>query len=188
MTMNDLKRGARLIPLVAPILLTAGCVWKSDYDALQSQNTQLKQQVSSLQTQVASDKEQIGRLQGTIKYVLDSDLLFQSGGYKVSAAGQQTIGQIASKLAASQTGKVIVTGYTDNAPVGPALAAEGITSNAVLSQKRAEAVMAVAISQGVKPELIEAHGMGDASPIAPNTTAAGRAKNRRVEVSLAPTS
>jgi chemotaxis protein MotB len=41
------------------------------------------------------------------------------------------------------------------------------------------------ISQGVKPELVEAKGFGDADPVAPNTTAGGRSKNRRVEVSLA---
>jgi len=185
MTMHMMKRGLLLLPLATPLLLT-DCVWKSDYDALQAQNNQLQQQVSAQQAQLATDKEQIARLQGALKYTIDSDLLFSSGGYQVSAAGKSIIGKIASRLASMQANKVIVTGYTDNAPVGPGLARQGITSNEILSQKRAEAVMQVVIAAGVKPEMIEAHGMGDADPVAPNNTAAGRAQNRRVVLSLAP--
>ena len=43
------------------------------------------------------------------------------------------------------------------------------------------------ISQGVKPDLVAAKGFGDADPIASNATAQGRAKNRRVELSLVST-
>ena len=78
-----------------------------------------------------------------------------------------------------------MNGYTDNAPVGRALQRQGIPSNEVLSQKRAEAVMAYLISQGVKPDMISARGLGEGDPIASNKTAQGRAQNRRVEVTLA---
>jgi len=64
-------------------------------------------------------------------------------------------------------------------------AKQGITSNEILSQKRAENVMQFLISQGVKPELVSAHGYGDADPIDSNSTREGRAKNRRVELTLA---
>ncbi len=47
--------------------------------------------------------------------------------------------------------------------------------------------MAFLISQGVKPDLVEAHGYGDAQPVASNNTAKGRAENRRVELTLANT-
>jgi chemotaxis protein MotB len=62
---------------------------------------------------------------------------------------------------------------------------KGITSNKELSQKRADNVMQFLISQGVKPDLVSAHGYGDQDPVAPNTTAKGRAQNRRVELTLA---
>jgi chemotaxis protein MotB len=78
----------------------------------------------------------------------------------------------------------MVSGYTDNAPIGPALRQEGVTSNQDLSQKRADAVMQYLISQGLKPDLVSAKGFGDANPVAPNDTAQGRAQNRRVELSL----
>jgi chemotaxis protein MotB len=88
-------------------------------------------------------------------------------------------------LAPYQQNKLVVNGYTDNAPIEPALKREGVTSNEVLSQKRAEAVMQYLISQGVKPDMISARGFGEAKPIAANNTAKGRAQNRRVEVTLA---
>lgn len=178
----------RKASLVASLLLASGllsgCVWKSDYDALKDQNAQLQTQVAQQQQELTAAKEQVGRLQGAIKYTANSDLLFAPGSWKMSARGQQLIAGFAQKLAPTQTSKLLVAGYTDNTPVGPGLKAQGVTNNAELSQKRAEAVMQFLVSQGVKPELVSAKGFGDTDPIASNDTAVGRAKNRRVEISL----
>jgi len=179
----DLKRGALLLPLLASALLSA-CVSQSAYDQLQVQNQQLQQQNSALQAQVAADKAQICRLQGAIKYTVNSDLLFPSGGWQMSDRGKQIIANMAAKLAPTQQNKILVSGYTDNAPIGPALRQQGITSNQDLSQKRAENVMEFVISQGVKPDLISAKGFGDADAVASNATPQGRAQNRRVELSV----
>jgi chemotaxis protein MotB len=178
-----LKRGVLLLPLMASVLLS-GCVSQSSYNQLQAQNQQLQQQNSALSAQVAADKAQICRLQGAIKYTVNSDLLFPSGGWQMSDRGKQIIANMASKLAPTQQNKVLVSGYTDNAPIGPALQRQGITSNEDLSQKRAENVMEFLISQGVKPDLISAKGFGEADPVATNDTAKGRAQNRRVELSV----
>jgi len=132
-------------------------------------------------------QETISRLQGAIKYTVDSDLLFPPGGWQMSASGKQVIARMASKLAPGQQNKLLVAGYTDNAPIGPALRRQGVTSNEILSQKRADSVMQFLISQGVRPELVSAHGYGEADPVASNNTAAGRSQNRRVELTLAPT-
>jgi chemotaxis protein MotB len=187
----DLKRGVLLFPLMAPVLLSA-CVSQSKYDDLQAQNQQLQQQNQQLQqqntsmsAQITSDKAQISRLQGAIKYTVDSDLLFAPGSWQMSTQGQQIIAKMALKLAPMQESKLVVNGYTDNSPIGPELQRQGITSNDVLSQKRAEAVMQYMISQGVKPELVTAQGHGESDPVAPNDTARGRAQNRRVEITLA---
>ena len=177
MTRQALKRATMLIPAVAPLFLTA-CVWRSDYDAVVAQNQQLQQQV-------ATDKAHITRLQEAIKYTVNSDLLFTSGGWQLSADGKDTIAKMAKMLAPGQQDALVVNGYTDNAPIGPALQRMGVTSNQVLSQKRAETVMQYMISQGVRPELVSARGYGEADPIAPNTTPQGRAQNRRVEITLA---
>jgi chemotaxis protein MotB len=175
-----LKRGV----LLAAVVSLAACVSQSKYDDLQAQYHQLQQQNATLQQQVAADKTQICRLAGAIKYTVNSDLLFPSGGWDMSERGKQIIGNMAAKLAPTQQNHVLVSGYTDNKPVGPALARQGITSNQDLSQKRADNVMAFLISQGVKPDLISAKGFGDTDPVASNDTPQGRGQNRRVELSV----
>ncbi|MBN9510616.1 MAG: OmpA family protein [Alphaproteobacteria bacterium] len=163
-----INRGLVIGSLFASVML-GGCVWQSDYDALQTQNKDLQEQLAA-----------------QIKYTVNSDLLFPSGGWEMSEAGKRIIAGFAQKLAPTQQNKLYVSGFTDNTPIGPALAREGVTSNQILSQKRAESVMQFLISQGVKPDLVAAKGFGESNPVASNTTAAGRAKNRRVELSLAP--
>jgi len=177
------SRATLRIALAAP-LLTA-CVSQSKYDAVVAENQQLQAQNQQLQAQVAATKSQVGRLQNAIKYTVNSDQLFKSGSWDMSPQGQQIIARMASQLASTQTSHLVVNGYTDNAPVGAALRRRGVTSNLELSQKRADAVMQFLISQGVRPELVSAEGHGDSDPVAPNTTAKGRAQNRRVEIALA---
>ena len=62
---------------------------------------------------------------------------------------------------------------------------QGVATNLILSQKRAEAVMHFMISQGVKSNLVSAQGFGEANPVASNDTPEGRAQNRRVELTIA---
>src|ERR1700757_28038 len=178
-----LKRGLVLFPLLTAFLLAA-CVSQRTYDELQAQYQQAQQQNAALSAQVAADKAQICRLAGAIKYTVNSDLLFTSGGWDMTERGKQIIANMTAKLAPTQQNKILVSGYTDNKLVGPALARQGVTSNQDLSQKRAETVMAFLVSQGVKPDMISAKGFGDADPVASNDTPQGRAQNRRVDLSV----
>jgi chemotaxis protein MotB len=178
-----LNRSALLLSLIAPIFLSAcadsgGGIPQAEYDSVVAQNRQLQQQA-------ALDQDHIRRLQSAIKYTINSDLAFPSGGYELSDAGKDIIAKMARVLAPHQQEKLVVNGYTDNAPVGATLQNQGITSNQILSEKRADAVMQYMISQGVKPELVSAQGWGEADPVAPNNTAHGRDQNRRVEITIA---
>jgi chemotaxis protein MotB len=181
---NPIKHRVIIGSLLSAISL-AGCVSQSDYDALKAENQQLQAQNASMSEQLAANKAQVGRLQEAIKYTVNSDLLFPSGGWQMGSQGKAIIAKMAAKLAPTQQNKIMVNGYTDNVPVGPALLQQGITSNQILSQKRAENVMEFLISKGMKPDLVEAHGYGDTQPVAKNDTAKGRATNRRVELTLA---
>ena len=177
------KRSVVLAPLLGTVLLSE-CVWKSDYDNVVAQNQQLQQQVTTQSGELAADKTQISRLQGAIKYTVNSDQLFAPGSWQMNAHGKQIIAKMASQLAPTQQNKIVVTGYTDNAPMGPELQQQGILSDQVLSQKRAETGMQYLTLQGLSPNLVMARGLGDSDPIASNDTAQGRPKNRRVELTL----
>jgi chemotaxis protein MotB len=170
------KSGIWLVACAVP-LIVSGCVWKSDYDTLNAQNQQLQSQNQQLQAQVE-------RLQHAVAYTVNSDLLFKSGSWEMSDRGKDIIAKLAQKLAPTQQNKVMVSGYTDNAPIGTGLKRKGVTSNQELSQKRADAVMRYLISQGVKPDMVAARGFGDTDPVAPNDTPQGRAQNRRVVLSV----
>jgi len=163
--------------LMMPVFLS-GCATQNEYDQLATENARLRDENLQLQLHVR-------HLQEAIKYTVNSDLLFPSGGWQISDAGKAVIAKMATMLAPNQQDKLVVNGYTDSAPVGAALQKQGITSNQVLSEKRADAVMQYLISQGVKPELVSARGFGEADPIADNDTAQGRAQNRRVEITIA---
>jgi chemotaxis protein MotB len=179
--MSALKFVQRATMTFTALLLLAGCVSQQKYDALEGRYQQLNQTMSS---EIANNQMQITRLQGAIKVTVNGELLFPSGGWQMPATAQQTIAKMAPILAPMQQTKIIVNGYTDNTPIGPELMREGVTSNVVLSQRRADNVMNFMISQGVNPSLVSAQGFGDADPVASNDTPAGRAQNRRVELTL----
>ncbi len=161
-----------------------GCVSQSRFDSVVAENNQLQNQLAAERGEVAAEKGQITRLSGAIKYTVDSDLLFKPGSWEMSQEGKDTLGKMASKLAPSQQNKLVVNGYTDSTPIGADLEKKGVTSNEMLSQKRAEAVKQFLISKGVKPDMITAVGHGEANPVANNDTAKGRSQNRRVELTL----
>jgi chemotaxis protein MotB len=166
---------------LAATLLLAGCVSQQKYDALQSRYDQLNQTMSA---QINSQQMHIERLQNAIRITVNDQLLFPSGDWELSLGAQQTIAKMAPILAPMQQTQIAVNGYTDNVPIGPVLRREGITTNLILSQKRADNVMNFMISQGVNPALVSAQGFGDSNPVASNDTAQGRAQNRRVELTL----
>jgi type VI secretion system protein ImpK len=77
-------------------------------------------------------------------------------------------------------GQVRVTGHSDNRPI----ATLRFPSNWALSQARAEQVLQILAAKTGQPERFSAEGRSDTAPVAPNATAEGRAKNRRVEITV----
>lgn len=179
--MSNLPDRRNFLIALLPVALLFGCVPQSQYNSLEAQYQQLQQ---SLSGEVASDNVHITRLQGAIKITVNSELLFPSGGWQMPPAAAATIAKMAPILAPQIQNKIVVNGYTDNTPIGPELAAQGVPTNLVLSQKRADTVMQFLISQGVSASMLSDQGFGDANPVASNDTAAGRAQNRRVELTL----
>ena len=129
-----------------------------------------------------------GTLQAALSvlYTVDSDLAFQPGGWELSPAGKEEFAKIVRELGPGQSHPVYVSGFTDSTPIGPELRSQGIASNLQLSQMRADNVRMFLLSQGLNPNLVLSKGFGDADPAGDNDTAEGRARNRRVVLSLNP--
>ena len=109
--------------------------------------------------------------------------MFPSAGWELKP-GAQVLGKIVPVLSKLQNTKIVVGGYTDNAAVGPQLQGMGVSNNLDLSCKRAASVVAYLVSQGVNRNLLSAQCFGETQPVALNDTPEGRAKNRRVNITL----
>jgi chemotaxis protein MotB len=110
---------------------------------------------------------------------LASGYLFGSGEYQLKPAGADALKQVGAILKDFPEYKVAVDGHTDNRPIRSSLK-QKYPTNKELSEARA-ANAAKALAEGGLASSTTA-GYADTKPVAPNTTDAGRAKNRRVEV------
>jgi type VI secretion system protein ImpK len=109
------------------------------------------------------------------------DGMFAPGKYALNRATVPMLVQIGQAISTTQANVLVhLTGYTDDTPFENA----GGLSNRSLSALRAQSVMQVLASTGVSSERITVNGNGDASPLDDNQTREGRARNRRVEISV----
>ena len=99
---------------------------------------------------------------------------FEFDSAKLTGAVSSRLDNFVQVLKASPQAQVNITGYTDNS--GSA------AYNQKLSERRAQAVANYLIAAGINKDRFTVKGMGEANPVADNSTAAGREKNRRIEV------
>jgi len=111
--------------------------------------------------------------------VIKGDGFFEPGSSVIADRTLPLLARIAEGLKATP-GTVLITGHTDNQPIRTLR----YPSNWHLSQDRANAVKTLLGESGVKPERMRAEGKADAEPVDPSPTPAGRARNRRVEITL----
>ena len=105
---------------------------------------------------------------------LSGSVLFASNRAVLLPEARTRLDQVAEVLLTTRERKLTVEGYTDSQG--------SVNFNLDLSQRRADAVRSYLVERGYQGDLIQAHGMGKASPIASNSSAEGRANNRRVEI------
>ena len=122
-----------------------------------------------------------------VKVTFESGILFSSSSASLATAAKQSLTEFAGVLNQYNDADVAVKGYTDNQGWKNATAAESVKKNNELSLDRARSVQSYLIAQGVSISQIKSvEGLGEANPVADNSTAAGRQQNRRVEVYLYP--
>lgn len=170
---------------------------KDQVEALQKQVADLEQEKAmtaqmahSLENEMRADLESkdvtISKLQGKLTVNILDRVLFDSGEAILKPAGESVIRKIAALLAAHPNLKIHVIGHTDNIPVRPT-ARTKFASNWELSTAHAlAAVHFLTESAGVDARRVGAVGYGEFRPIADNSTAEGRSKNRRIAITILP--
>lgn len=108
--------------------------------------------------------------------------LFDNRVVALNEAGKIRLNEWAKLFKESGKKMIIINSYTDDIP--PQRLKHLYATNEIISEARGKVVAEYLATQGIDPSIITVNGMGDADPIAPNTTEEGRSKNRRVEFIL----
>lgn len=122
-------------------------------------------------------------LKGVVYISLADNMLYKSGSYEISPAAGETLGKIAKIIKDYNTYDVLIEGNTDNVPISQ----KNIRNNWDLSALRASSVVqALQNNYGVDPKRLTAGGRGEYNPIADNSSADGKSKNRRTQIIITP--
>ena len=116
-------------------------------------------------------------VRGTV-ITLPGSVLFASGKFALLSSGEQKLAQVASALKDQPDQQIAIEGYTDSRGSDE--------TNQTLSEHRAQSVKNYLVAQGLAGDHISAVGLGPSKPVADNSTAEGRADNRRVEIVVKP--
>ena len=121
---------------------------------------------------------------GKVYVSMENKLLFNSGSWAVGSEGKKAVIEVGKVLGDNPDISVLIEGHTDD----DAFTASGpIADNWDLSTKRATAIVAIlGENKKINKQNLTAAGRGEFSPLASNSTAEGKAKNRRIEIILTP--
>ncbi len=152
--------------------------------AVETARRSAEQQAAQLQTQTAALRQSLARFgavregAGGFTLVLPDTLWAGVRSADFAAAAGSTLEPLAALLANNPGFRIAVEVFTDSR-------GDELTLRK-LSQDRAQAFSERLVGSGVENARIQASGMGPDNPVAPNTTPAGRTRNRRVEITLIP--
>jgi chemotaxis protein MotB len=123
---------------------------------------------------------------GKLRVDLVDKILFDSGAAAISTRGEGVLARVGAVLAAIDDKQIQVSGHTDRTPISDKLATQFPTNWELSAARAINVVRFLEDKAGVPPGRLIASGYGEHHPIASNKTAAGRARNRRIEILLTP--
>lgn len=123
---------------------------------------------------------------GKVYVSMENKLLFKSGSWSVNNEGEKAVIELTKVLADNPDITVVIEGHTDNDKILGNLG-DGVKTNWDLSTKRALAIVSIITDNpNINKKNITAAGRSEYAPLESNSTAEGKAKNRRIEVILTP--
>lgn len=141
--------------------------------------------VGEMSEEIKKGEITITQLKDKLSVNMVEKILFDSGSAEIKKAGKKVIDRVAEILSKVTDKQIRVEGYTDNVPISPRLAVK-FPTNWELSTARATTVARHLQDKGIDPKILSAAGYSEYRPVAPNDNEEGRAKNRRIEISLVP--
>jgi chemotaxis protein MotB len=159
-------------------------------EAKSSEIAELKGTFENLQEkmkdEIAKGEIALSQAGGRLRVDMVDKILFDSGSSTISRRGESVLGRVGGVLAKMGDKQLLVSGHTDNQPISRKLRRQ-FPTNWELSIGRAMTVVRFLQDRtGVPPERLVASGYGEHHPIDSNRSTAGRSRNRRIEILLAP--
>lgn len=137
--------------------------------------------VADLEAEVASGQIEIEQLRDGLRLNMTQEVLFASGSSEVNSTGRAVLEKVAERLKVVRH-NVVVEGHTDDVPIQSVR----FPTNWELAAGRAARVVRILQQYGVDPGRLSAVSHGEARPRDSNATPEGRARNRRIEITLEP--
>ncbi len=141
--------------------------------------------VGELNTELQANQIKIEQMKDGLVVNLTESILFPSGSASLNKKGISVITKVSDKLQSVKY-QIVVAGFTDDIPISGSLT-KRYPTNWELAGARAASVVRLLEKNGLDQDKLVAVSYGEAQPIAPNDTAEGRSKNRRIEIRLKPT-
>ena len=141
--------------------------------------------VGEMSEEIKKGEITITQLKDKLSVNMVEKILFDSGSAEIKKDGKKVIDRVAEILTKVMDKQIRVEGYTDNVPISPRLAVK-FPTNWELSAARATTVARYLQDKGIDPRLLSAAGYSEYRPVALNDTDEGKARNRRIEISLIP--
>lgn len=169
------------------------------YQELVSENKTLAEYISKLRTEQMKKDSVLNMLANSpsdvdtqiifdnitgTRITLESENLFESGGYQLNKKGRGLLRKTADVLLKMTDAEIVIEGHTDNQKIGPSIKNQ-IPTNWELSALRAINVLKyLHDSLGIDEKRMYVAAYGETRPIADNATEEGKKKNRRIEIFL----
>ncbi len=139
-----------------------------------------------LKAEIARGDVRLSQTGGDLKVDLVDKILFDSGDARISRRGQGVLARVASALARVEDRQIQVAGHTDDAPISRRLVGRYPTNWELSTSRATNVVRFLQEKAHLPPARLVASGYGPFHPIASNAAPRGRARNRRIEILLAP--
>ena len=141
--------------------------------------------LEKMKTEISQGQVTISELQGKLTVNMLNAILFDSGSAEVKQEGLAVLQKVVDILKTVQDKAIRIEGHTDNVLIAGELARKYPT-NWELSAARAINVSRYLQQQGIDPAQLSAVAYGEYKPVAANDSEEGKARNRRIEIILAP--
>lgn len=148
---------------------------------LQANEELSENMAEALQENSISDQVDVSFTAQYVQLTMNGALLFDSGSAELKSESEQILQKVGDILQYYGSGTIEIEGHTDNVPIS----SSQYPSNEELSSARALSVFYyLTENTSLDPEKLRHAGMGERVPIADNSTAEGRSRNRRVEIRI----